>query len=176
LNWVKRNGRNHYLLFSDLPNTGIKKNELVLRTKLTDAISQNKIEVFLQPKIDTVTSKIIGMEALSRWHDEELGWVNPEEFISIAESAGLITLLGDHIIRQSLDMLAKLSEYDLKLAINVSLPQLIQINFIEKLSTNRKELEILGDGKQRKSYLAPQGLCLGRTAIKPTLSYISFPK
>jgi EAL domain-containing protein (putative c-di-GMP-specific phosphodiesterase class I) len=50
--------------------------------------------------VDLLTGKIIGFEALARWHDEELGMVSPAEFIPLAEQSGAIDPLTEHLFTQ----------------------------------------------------------------------------
>ncbi|MBP5283222.1 MAG: EAL domain-containing protein, partial [Treponema sp.] len=62
-----------------------------------------------------------------RWQDSELGWVNPEQFIPIAEESKLIIPLGNWILETSIKILAKwVREYDFKgiMSVNVSPVQL----------------------------------------------------
>ena len=54
------------------------------------ASQQNELSMVYQPKIDLVTMKVCSMEALIRWNSSALGFVPPDEFITIAEQAGLI--------------------------------------------------------------------------------------
>jgi EAL domain-containing protein (putative c-di-GMP-specific phosphodiesterase class I) len=50
--------------------------------------------------VDLLTGKIIGFEALARWHDEELGMVSPAEFIPLAEQSGAIDPLTERLFTQ----------------------------------------------------------------------------
>ncbi|MCV5647415.1 EAL domain-containing protein, partial [Escherichia coli] len=74
---------------------------LDLESRLRNAISNQLLEMYYQPIIELKSSKIVGAEALMRWNDEKFGFVNPEEFISIAEKNGLIHQLGEFAIQQA---------------------------------------------------------------------------
>jgi diguanylate cyclase (GGDEF)-like protein/PAS domain S-box-containing protein len=72
----------------------------IIDQKLASAISQGKIHPHYQAEVDLLTGKIIGFEALARWHDEELGNVSPSEFIALAEQSGAIASLTQSLFAQ----------------------------------------------------------------------------
>ena len=63
---------------------------LTLLGELREAIEQNRLVLHYQPKVNFNTGQTIGVEALLRWPHPERGWVPPDQFISLAERAGLI--------------------------------------------------------------------------------------
>jgi diguanylate cyclase (GGDEF)-like protein/PAS domain S-box-containing protein len=69
-------------------------------SKLAVAIREGRIFPHYQPEVDLLTGKIIGFEALARWHDEELGMVSPGEFIPLAEQSGAIDPLTESLFTQ----------------------------------------------------------------------------
>jgi diguanylate cyclase (GGDEF)-like protein/PAS domain S-box-containing protein len=69
-------------------------------SKLAVAIREGRIYPHYQAEVDLLTGKIIGFEALARWHDEELGMVSPAEFIPLAEQSGAIDPLTEHLFTQ----------------------------------------------------------------------------
>jgi EAL domain-containing protein (putative c-di-GMP-specific phosphodiesterase class I) len=70
-----------------------------IESKLRDALSRNELSLHYQPQIDTATGNIAGMEALLRWNSAELGAVPPNDFVPIAEDAGLIIPIGEWVLR-----------------------------------------------------------------------------
>lgn len=74
---------------------------------LKSAILNNKLEVYLQPKLDFATREIVGFEALLRWQDSELGCVMPDEFISIAEQSLLGQQLDFFVLRSVCSLIAE---------------------------------------------------------------------
>jgi EAL domain-containing protein (putative c-di-GMP-specific phosphodiesterase class I) len=72
-----------------------------LLEELRGAIEDDQFHLQYQPIIDTVSSKIVGFEALLRWNHPRLGVLAPGRFIDIAESAGLIGPLGDWVLNQA---------------------------------------------------------------------------
>ncbi|MDB5892560.1 MAG: hypothetical protein JWQ88_91, partial [Rhodoferax sp.] len=71
--------------------------EQALRT----AIQQRQFSLHYQPKVDAADGRLIGFEALARWHRPGIGWVGPQEFIATAERNGLIAELGELLLRQA---------------------------------------------------------------------------
>lgn len=95
-------------------------------------------EFFLvyQPKIDIYKNKTIGFEALVRWNHPTKGYIPPNKFIEMAESTGLIISLGNYILKESLLFIKKLnsnSSFKYSVAINVSVIQLLQENFVDNI-------------------------------------------
>lgn len=68
--------------------------------KLPVAIREGRIHPHYQAEVDLLTGKIMGFEALARWHDDELGTISPAEFIPLAEQSGAIDPLTQHLFTQ----------------------------------------------------------------------------
>jgi len=73
---------------------------LSLVSRLRRAIEGGDLEVYYQPTVDIRSGEIIGVEALARWNDRELGPISPGEFIPIAEETGLIEPLGRVVLEE----------------------------------------------------------------------------
>ncbi|MEF1342158.1 EAL domain-containing protein, partial [Vibrio rotiferianus] len=116
---VKQDGRNAFCFYDHNMNQDLQR-FLELENRLRNAISQDLLELYYQPIIDLDSGVIVGAEALMRWNDDKFGFVNPEEFISIAEKNGLIHQLGDFAIRQACHQAAKWQ---------VGSPLFISVNF-----------------------------------------------
>jgi diguanylate cyclase (GGDEF)-like protein len=93
-----------------------------LQHDLRSVIEHNQLETYFQPKVDLHSGRVVGAEALSRWHHSELGWVEPSEFIDIAEHAGLIGILTSQALRRSVEQIAEWRSqgHELVVALNVS--------------------------------------------------------
>ncbi len=95
---VKQDGRDAFCFYNHNMNQDLQR-YLDLESRLRNAISNQLLEMYYQPIIELKSGKIVGAEALMRWNDEKFGFVNPEEFISIAEKNGLIHQLGEFAIQ-----------------------------------------------------------------------------
>lgn len=108
----------------------------VLRNSLSRAISKGEIEVFYQPVVRLKDRKVVGIEALARWRHPNLGLVTPDKFIPVAEDTGLITEIGELVLKNSLRDLARLMAdgfEDLTLAVNFSTKQFLDEDLTEKI-------------------------------------------
>jgi EAL domain-containing protein (putative c-di-GMP-specific phosphodiesterase class I) len=68
-------------------------------TELLEAIALEQLFLVYQPQVGVATSRIVGLEALVRWHHPSRGILGPSEFIPQAEQSGLIVPLGQWVIR-----------------------------------------------------------------------------
>lgn len=98
-----------------------KKDKLELESQLRQAIEGEKLTLKYQPQVEIATGKIIGIEALARWDHPEFGTMSPAAFISIAEEVGLITDLGDWVLRQSIKDTQFLNDKGQKLQLSVNI-------------------------------------------------------
>ncbi|EEA03575.1 diguanylate cyclase/phosphodiesterase [Burkholderia sp. H160] len=97
---AKSRGRNGYQFYEpELSRAAAEK--LRLTTRLRRAAKANELYLAYQPQVDMKTGRIVGAEALLRWHDEELGEVSPAAFIPLAEETGLIQNIGTWVLRQA---------------------------------------------------------------------------
>ncbi|HCH0917328.1 TPA: bifunctional diguanylate cyclase/phosphodiesterase [Vibrio parahaemolyticus] len=103
---VKQDGRDAFCFYNHNMNQDLQR-YLDLESRLRNAISNQLLEMYYQPIIELKSGKIVGAEALMRWNDEKFGFVNPEEFISIAEKNGLIHQLGEFAIQQACSQAAQ---------------------------------------------------------------------
>ncbi len=81
---------------------------MALESALSGAISRNEMQVFLQPQFYTEDLKLAGCEALLRWNYKNQ-WIQPVEFIEIAEASGLIFDIGDWVIAEACQILKRWS-------------------------------------------------------------------
>ena len=133
--YAKAQGRNTYQFFGDMSQKGLGKKDLYIQHRLAAAIKAGEIRTWFQPLVDAASGGTIGLEALARWHDPELGWISPASFIPMAENLGLIRELGEQVWTATLTAGQgwKARGHDLNLAVNVSKRQLFMPYFTEKL-------------------------------------------
>ena len=103
-----------------------------LETELRAAVEREEIQVALQPIVDLHTRKPVGYEALARWHHRSDGWIDPEQFIELAEQRGLVAQLGEQVYAQAMQAMVK-EERPGVLAINVAPMQLRDPQFAHRL-------------------------------------------
>ncbi|MBU2698367.1 bifunctional diguanylate cyclase/phosphodiesterase [Pimelobacter sp. 30-1] len=100
---------------------------LALSAALRQALEQGELSLAYQPQLDLATGKVVGVEALARWTSPTLGPVPPDRFIPVAEDGGMITHLGNWVLRTACEALVRMQEelgHPLRLAVNVSPRQL----------------------------------------------------
>jgi diguanylate cyclase (GGDEF)-like protein len=90
-----------------------------LERDLRSALANGEFELRYQPFVHLESGKIIGFEALVRWHHPQRGLVMPGEFIPLAEETGLIVPLGEWVLRTALAEAAKWPA-NFKIAVNLS--------------------------------------------------------
>lgn len=102
--------------------------QIDLQRDLRVAIVRNELELYYQPKIDSLSGQVTGVEALLRWHHPTRGMVSPGVFIPVAERFGIIGALGNWVIEESCRQIRIWMDKGLKLrvAINLSVHQLRQ--------------------------------------------------
>lgn len=94
-----KKGNSYYIFKENMRGTNDRW--LLLETKLHQAIRNDSFELHYQPKINIKTNEMVGMEALIRWNDPELGFMSPDKFIPFAEQCGLISDIGNWVLRKA---------------------------------------------------------------------------
>ncbi len=90
--------RSGFEYFSDELNT-VAQHQLSLETGLRQALERNELALMYQPKVDLVTGRVVGLEALVRWLPRSGGIIWPGQFIPVAEETGLIMPVGRWVVR-----------------------------------------------------------------------------
>lgn len=135
MNFAKQNGRGSFSFYFEDLNIDAKR-VILLDREIRKAIENREFTLSFQPKIDVIHNTIVGLEALVRWQNKELGFVSPGEFIPYAEETGLIIPLSEIIIEKACEELAILRAAgyrDIPIAINISSIHFGQSNFLESL-------------------------------------------
>ena len=137
---AKRTGHS-VMFFSEQIAEGLLR-RIRIRNALPKALVQGEFELYFQPQIQPFSDRVLGFEALLRWHSPELGEVAPLDFIGVAEESRMILPIGTWVLRNACATLHELNRQynaDFFIAVNVSGIQLYKEN---GLSPHLLELEI----------------------------------
>ena len=122
---AKSRGRNGYQFYSpEMDGEGVER--LRMEALLRRAIERHEIFVHYQPQVDIQSRQLIGVEALVRWHNPELGLVSPVRFIPMAEDTGFINQIGEWVLFEACRQMRRWDEAGLKVpkvAVNLSVRQ-----------------------------------------------------
>ena len=146
---AKEDGRGVHRFFErEMDRQAQKRREMEL--DLRHAFASGEFELHYQPLVDIATDKISGFESLLRWRHPEKGMISPAEFIPVAEDIGLITAIGEWVLREACSEAVKWPQ-QVKVAVNLSPVQFRSRNLVQVvisalansgLSPKRLELEI----------------------------------
>lgn len=134
---AKALGRNSCSFFTKKMNVTMLR-RFDIEEQMHGALQRDEFEVYYQPQLDVKNKKIIGAEALLRWHNTRLGHITPDEFIPIAEQTGLIVSIGKYVIQQALKFLNQWqnsTQQQYTMAVNLSPSQFRDkelFNFVKK--------------------------------------------
>lgn len=130
---AKEKGRANFQFYAPTLND-LTLGHLQLETQLRRAVANDEFVLYFQPKIDTASGKLIGVEALIRWQHPENGLLPPIRFIPVAEETGLIQPIGAWVLRHACESIRAWQQQglgDIPVAINVSALQFKQPQFVE---------------------------------------------
>ena len=154
---AKKRGGDRFQYYSEALNTELAQRE-ELEVGLRHALVRNEFVLHYQPRIDLVSGRLIGLEALLRWQHPRFGLLPPARFLPLLESSGLIHSAGEWVIETACRQLAawqrRFELPDLSIAINLSPQQLMHNRLVSTVAKSLSdtaldpgciELEI-GDG------------------------------
>jgi len=134
-NRVRRAGGNDFAVYDEAMNRAAV-NALRLAADLQRAVENNELRLLYQPKVEAVTGRLLGMEALVRWVHPERGMVSPVEFIPVAEETGLIVEIGRWVLREACrqnQAWQQLGLRPLRVAVNLSARQFRSDHLLEEI-------------------------------------------
>jgi diguanylate cyclase (GGDEF)-like protein len=123
---AKESGRNNFQFFEEEMNSAVVHRN-TLAHDLRGALERDELSLEYQPILDQDARRIVGVEALLRWHHPELGLVGPDDFIPIAEETGLIVPIGEWVLRTACRQFSSWRARGIapaRVAVNVSAVQL----------------------------------------------------
>ena len=134
---AKHRGRANFAFYA--PSMGRKMAEKIqLHERLKLALAYGGLTLHYQPQVEVATNRMVGVEALLRWHDPQLGEVSPERFVPVAEATGLILELGAWVMAAACRQIAAWERQGMRLrvAVNLSAQQLRQTDLVEQVARN----------------------------------------
>ncbi|MCG6938350.1 MAG: EAL domain-containing protein [Gammaproteobacteria bacterium] len=120
--FAKNNGTDNYQYYSSDMNTRTRA-LLKMESDLRKAVKNEEFELYYQPKVNSDSGKVMGMECLLRWIHPDEGFISPDDFIHIAENMGLIVSIGEWVLKQACKQTREwvdAGHSELKLSVNVS--------------------------------------------------------
>ncbi len=133
---AKAAGRDGFALFG-AHDSAPAEARLNLEMELRTAIDQNQLVLHYQPRVDVVTGRPLGMEALVRWQHPQRGLLAPAHFIDIAEETGLIVAMGAWVLRHAGGTLQRLQHGGapgLTMSVNVSARQFKNPRLVDEVA------------------------------------------
>jgi diguanylate cyclase (GGDEF)-like protein len=154
---AKSAGRNRTAFF-ELEMQAEVEERLAIEQDLKDALRLNQFEVHAQPQVDH-DGRETGAELLLRWQHPRRGMVSPLQFIPVAEASGLIVALGQQVLREACEALARLQRagLDRTLSVNVSPRQFRGEDFVQQV---RAALAETGARADRLLFEVTEGLLI----------------
>ncbi|HET9033108.1 MAG TPA: EAL domain-containing protein [Dokdonella sp.] len=150
---AKDRGRKTYMVYTETMDAAARMRATLVGA-LRKAMERNEFSLVYQPKLSLLDEHITGVEALLRWHSEELGDISPTTFIPVAEESGLIIEIGDWVLQRACEQLANWNRdglRDISMSVNLSVLQLQRSDLIQRLcdilamndiAPNQLELEL----------------------------------
>ena len=145
---AKRQGKNRVARYSENLKTGADK-RLDMEKSMRDATSSDcsEFSVYFQPIIDIQRpgNPCMGAEALVRWNSTALGFIPPSDFIPLAEYLGLITPIGNYVLREACYACKKWNDNghpEFKINVNLSVVQLLQKDIVDVIKSALRDTGI----------------------------------
>ncbi|PWE18924.1 GGDEF domain-containing protein [Marinicauda salina] len=140
---AKREGGNTFAFFESSMNQSAFE-RLVLENELREAVRDDQLVVFYQPKVRMDDGAAAGAEALVRWRHPTAGLLSPGAFIQAAEECGLIGEIGDWVLRRACKEIAGLRAQglDVPVAVNVSAMQFESDGFADTVLSALRDADL----------------------------------
>ena len=115
--------------------------------EVKEGIAAGRVMVFLQPKVTMANKVVVGAEALARWQNDDGSILGPGAFVPVAEENGLMTELTDAVINSTLTSMSGWPAIasNLKISINVSIDNLSDVGFADRLIAKAKAAKVSPD-------------------------------
>ena len=132
---AKERGHSNYQFFNERLAQNAHR-ALTLETRMREAIRDQAFLIHYQPQVRVNTGEVIGVEALIRWPQKDGSWIEPNDFIPVAEQRGLIRTIGKWVLREACRQNVEWQKAGLKplpVAVNLSSVQFRQRDFVSEV-------------------------------------------
>lgn len=138
---AKSKGKNTYAMCTPKMKSEVSKN-ITMSNDLHYALEREELFIHYQPQMDLNTKEITGLEALLRWKHPKFGMISPKVFIPIAEEKGLISSIGEWVLKTACLQNKRWQDMglaNLKMGVNLSVMQFINPDISNQVETILKE-------------------------------------
>ncbi|WP_200178933.1 bifunctional diguanylate cyclase/phosphodiesterase [Ectothiorhodospira mobilis] len=138
---AKALGGNTYCHYTE-DLTDYARERVTLAAELRRALEGNELVLHYQPQVDLIDGRVVGLEALVRWHHPERGMISPARFIPVAEETGLILPLGRWVLTEACRQARAWTEAGLEfgsVAVNVSGVQVQRSDMVQTVANSLSE-------------------------------------
>lgn len=149
VHYCKLNGRNSRLFYT-IKMDEMYQEVILLESDIRKALKYDEFSLHYQPKLNVITGEVTGLEALIRWTHPKKGPISPATFIPIAEETGVITQIGEWVIREACQQhytWVNQGFDPIRIAVNVSAIELQRPDFVNQV------MEIIQETKMDPKYL-----------------------
>jgi len=131
---AKQSGKNRFHIYDPAMDRRARDQHEFLKS-IRSALEQNQFELYYQPKVNLLTQKLVGVEALIRWRHPERGLLPPSEFLHFIENTDLDIEIGEWVTTTALTQMDQWRKagLDLDVSINITGYHLESLHFVEKL-------------------------------------------
>jgi diguanylate cyclase (GGDEF)-like protein len=143
-NRVRRAGGNDFAIYDEAMGRAAAQ-ALRLIADLQHAVENDELRLHYQPKVDAISGRMVGMEALVRWMHPQRGMIPPVEFIPLAEDTGLIVAIGRWVLREACRQNAAWQQAGLRplrVAVNLSARQFRSSKLLSDIDTALAEMAL----------------------------------
>ncbi len=135
MNRVKERGRGSFRFYQPQMNVELLS-RMKMEHRLRQAMEAGHFRLHYQPQVSLVTGAVLGVEALIRWFDPELGAVSPGQFIPVAEESGYIVTIGTWVLFEAVRQAAlwQRQGHRRTVSVNVSALQFQQSDFVDRVA------------------------------------------
>ena len=138
LHLARSNGRGVFRRFQTCPEKHLGELHMRREMGLKQALRDNHLELYYQPRVDAMSGHIVAVEALLRWNHPDHGMMLPDQFIPLAEETDLILTLGEWVLRRACQQYRLWLDQGIapeRIAVNLSPRQFSHSNLVELVSS-----------------------------------------